>query len=234
MTAQMTTQKSSWQTILHRHSHIKSRNIRIGSDRQAMMTFKPVGDVQGQQRCPSPEMTTSNVKQAMIVESRRVTFKEFVIIRPTLHISDYADVEVLNTWYSRMEMKRIKREISETIVHVHSMAYDGDDDHYCTRGIEVFCFREYALNRKANKLLGLKTVLDEQDHHEHLRIVNPEAMRLGYQRVIGNRCSDEARQRGTEDEFAMRGVFRVHEGDLGVGRSPWEHLRGAPSVIAAQ
>jgi hypothetical protein len=199
------------------------------------MTFKPVlGDVQDQERCPSPEMTTSDIKQALIAESRRLKFKEFVNIRPTLHISDYTDQEMSNTWYSRKEMKRIKRDISETAVHVSRGAYDGDDDYHCSRGIEVFCFREYALNRKTNKILGLKTVLDGQARHEILQIMDPETVRLGYQRAVAKRCSDEARRRGGSDELVMRGVIELHKGDSGVERSLWERLRGTPSVIGAQ
>lgn len=202
------------------------------------MTFKPKADtpkpVQNQERCPSPEISTSCFKRSRIVHPRRLTFNELVSVRPVLHVADYAENEKINTWYSRTEMKRFKVGISATVAHVRNGLYNGDDDDHCIRGIEVLCFRNFALNRKGNKLLGLKTVLDEQYRQECLQIMDPMLIRLGHLRIVGDRCADEARKRAESDELAVNGNFQVHKRDAEDIHSPWERTKGATSAMPVQ
>lgn len=234
--------KNSYEKFIYTYILTKSRQSTLAQDQryvlnlQAIMTFKPVGaekkPVQDQERCPSPEMITSDFKQERIVRSRRLTFKDFVHIRPTLHISDYTAHEMTSTWYSRKEMQHFKNDVSATAFHVRTGAYVRDDDYYCCRGIEVFCFREFALNRKGNKILGLKTVLDEQGRQEYLQILDPEALRSGHQQAVGIRCAHEARRRGESD--AANVDWQLHKGNSGDINSPLERLREKAAAVPAQ
>ena len=200
------------------------------------MTFKPLADtskpVQNQERCPSPEIAVSNFKPTRIVYPRRLTFNELVSVRPVLHVSDYTENEKINTWYSRLEMKRFKTGVSATVAHVRNGLYHGDDDHHCIRGIEVLCFRSFAMNRKGNKLLGLKTVLDEQYRQERFQIMDPMLIRLGHLQVVGDRCAEEARQRAESDALAV--TLQTHKCDAECIHLPYERPTGNISGMPVQ
>jgi hypothetical protein len=137
-------------------------------------------------------------------KTKSVTFSRTVLVAEITHAKDYTETERLDTWYSKSERKSFKADI----IAIGSMVVEKGylcDEQYCVRGIESFCSRDFAKKQKQNKILAMCAVLEEQEKQYDSGNLDPEAISLAYQRVvILQSCSDEAFQRGKQDEIEAR------------------------------
>jgi hypothetical protein len=95
-------------------------------------------------------------------EDRILRFDDIATVHETIHIKDLSPEEVKSSWYSNVEYKQIKEEISAIVAAVQSGTYKGDRDEDCLRGIE-YRLKKHSLRRKKIKLYGVMVVLGEQE-----------------------------------------------------------------------
>ena len=112
-------------------------------------------------------------------ESKKVRFFQSLQFRETLHISNFTEEEIANTWFTSKECVQMKREEQQTLELLKSGAFNGDCDQHCARGLENRV-RKGALERRLNREVARFTVLDEQDRQEYQLQHNPEAIAKAY------------------------------------------------------
>jgi hypothetical protein len=95
-------------------------------------------------------------------KGRRIKFYPGVSVRECLHINNYTDDELYQTWYHRNDFQRIKTSFQYIVQRVTNGTWEGDTETETARGLE-YRNRYGATKRKANKLNGLMVVLDEQE-----------------------------------------------------------------------
>ena len=117
--------------------------------------------------------------KARIPKSRTVCFFPGVSVRECLHINNYTDEEVHNTWYKKHDFTRIKASFIYIVQKLSDGSWEGDTEHETARGLE-YRTREGATKRKVNKLNGLMVVLDEQESQWLQGIHNDEAIAAAY------------------------------------------------------
>jgi hypothetical protein len=144
--------------------------------------------------------------------SQRVVFNTSVTVRETLHIENYTEREVRNTWYSAEDISRIKLEIRCTVSSYRRGRLDSleHSSRYSLRGIEGFYNKTAAKARQLNKLIGLKSVLDEQESQDSVGVRDLEEISTKYQNDISQRCQRAAQIVGKQDEMVSQ---RIHKMD---------------------
>jgi hypothetical protein len=120
-----------------------------------------------------------------IVPKKRVSFFGCVHVHPVLHINDYFDSEVADTWYDKEELNSIRESCRRTIA---SMEEDGslllfrtdyDDEVCCQRGLENRT-RDASRRKLQFRIAAWDAVLDEQEQQRLENIVDPERMAHWY------------------------------------------------------
>lgn len=93
---------------------------------------------------PRPTTTTTTAKNVPLSTSRKtVSFAPTVYVRQVLHINNYLEQEVQDSWYTKEEYSRIKKEISLTVYMMDREELQDqpkknkNDDWYCGRGLET-------------------------------------------------------------------------------------------------
>jgi hypothetical protein len=144
--------------------------------------------------------------------SRKVVFNTSVTVRETLHIENYTEREIRNTWYSAEDISRIKLEIRCTVSSYRRGRLDSleHSSRYSLRGIEGFYNKTAAKARQLNKLIGLKSVLDEQERQDSVGVRDLEEISKKYQNDISQRCQRAAQIVGKQDEMVSQ---RIHKMD---------------------
>jgi hypothetical protein len=137
---------------------------------------------------------------------QKVVFHNSVSVRETLHIQNYTEREIRNTWYSDEDISRIKLEIKCTVSSYRRGRLESleHSNRYCLRGIEGNCNKAAAKARQLNKLIGLKSVLDEQERQENLGIQDPKLISIRYQNDISQRCQRAAQIVGRQDAMISK------------------------------
>lgn len=136
---------------------------------------------------------------------RRVVFNRDVYVQETIHVNDYTDDELDDTWYTRQDFKDQKAEFAVTVRLIATERYTGDDDFHCARGLE-YRHREGAKARQTNKLKGLMSVLEEQERQQIAGEENDEMIALAYTHA-NFKCRHAAHAMGLYDEDEVFGPF---------------------------
>jgi hypothetical protein len=132
----------------------------------------------------------------------RIQFNPKVAVRQTIHVHDYSDEELSQSWYKSADFRKMKQEYAHT-VHLLSMdQYPGDTDEQTSRGLE-YRHKEGASLRRSNKLNALYAVLDEQERQWRERYDSDDELRVVYTR-LSTKCTDAARMLGRKDEEQCR------------------------------
>jgi hypothetical protein len=90
-----------------------------------------------------------------------VSFYEFVMVHPHLHLNEYSENEVKMTWYNSNDAAVILKDCEQTIKAMVSCTSDKDIE-YCPRGLE-YKTASGAQLRLRNRFNAWDAVLDEQD-----------------------------------------------------------------------
>mmetsp|Transcript_31906 Transcript_31906/g.48218 ORF Transcript_31906/g.48218 Transcript_31906/m.48218 type:complete len:249 (+) Transcript_31906:53-799(+) len=132
---------------------------------------------------------------------KMVSFDVDATLAVTLHINDYSKTEKRNSWYSKADYVRMKKERQPTLKYLRMNEQNGaaqkDTKEHCIRGLETHTPIQ-ALRKQTNRMLAWSAVLDKQKQHG---IKDPEAISLKYQ-AISIQCVQVSMIIGMRDEAA--------------------------------
>jgi len=135
---------------------------------------------------------------------KSVTFHKAVRVYPHIHLNDFEESEMVDTWYSPTDFEEVKLECTLTVKLVAagklSKTGNGDGDMWtnmCFRGLE-FRTPEGAASRRENKFLGWDSVLDEQETQYSTGHHDAEAIARKYSDVSLS-CQQAAHAMALED-----------------------------------
>eukprot|EP00547_Thalassionema_nitzschioides_P008103 CAMPEP_0194226484 /NCGR_PEP_ID=MMETSP0156-20130528/41942_1 /TAXON_ID=33649 /ORGANISM="Thalassionema nitzschioides, Strain L26-B" /LENGTH=197 /DNA_ID=CAMNT_0038958845 /DNA_START=110 /DNA_END=700 /DNA_ORIENTATION=- len=127
--------------------------------------------------------------------TKRVSFQNFVNVRPTLHAKDMTSKEIKKAWYNRKELKTICEAFEKELQNQSTKKID-------LRGLEQMT--EKGKRRRARNLNNaFRLVTEEQDFGDN----NPETIRDAYLKV-SVKSQAIARQLGLEDESFVKSPNR--------------------------
>lgn len=100
---------------------------------------------------------------------KSVSFHEVVVVRPVLHLSDYTDREIANSWFVLEDKQRMKSEILNTLKLAKECKNDEsfssldsssslEDELCCTRGLERLSGRT-----RERRKIPIREILREQE-----------------------------------------------------------------------
>lgn len=90
-------------------------------------------------------------------KSKRVSFHNRVGVRECIHINNYTDEEMMDTWYTPKEANQMKMDTSLTIDLIRSCHVEANK--HCSRGLEG---KLNPNRRRRNKIQGWDAVMEEQ------------------------------------------------------------------------
>ncbi len=101
---------------------------------------------------------------------KSVSFHEVVMVQPVLHLSDYTDEEIIDTWYVLEDKQRIKAEILSTLKFAkeckHHSSFSSldstlsaEDENGCERGLEKL---SDGGRIKERRRISIREILQEQ------------------------------------------------------------------------
>lgn len=161
------------------------------------------------ERLPSEEIAVVNKsgKKEEVRPRKRVRFVETVQKRPSLHIDDYSDSEIRQSWYSAKEVSVMKKEGIMTLKKIDRIyRMTGTivlgSDSVTLRGLEA---KEKLghLEKKANKLTGLCAVINEQAQQRQNGIFDDEAIGRAYE-LATQHCLEKAFKLAKQDAIEAR------------------------------
>eukprot|EP00339_Tiarina_fusa_P018774 CAMPEP_0117022308 /NCGR_PEP_ID=MMETSP0472-20121206/16777_1 /TAXON_ID=693140 ORGANISM="Tiarina fusus, Strain LIS" /NCGR_SAMPLE_ID=MMETSP0472 /ASSEMBLY_ACC=CAM_ASM_000603 /LENGTH=190 /DNA_ID=CAMNT_0004728125 /DNA_START=52 /DNA_END=624 /DNA_ORIENTATION=- len=111
--------------------------------------------------------------------SRSVSFNVDVRCIRALHINNYTDEEITDTWFTKTEYKQMKREIKLTVGMMDKKSRFAEGINFSSRGLEDKT-ADMIVQKVEHRFLALDAVLDEQDRQREAGICDAEALRLVY------------------------------------------------------
>jgi hypothetical protein len=111
-----------------------------------------------------------------VTQVRNVKFNNTVRVRETIHMNDYSDDEIRRSWYTKIELKRIKEDLQTTAHLIQSRELEDSD---CWRGLES---RIGERAERRNKIISyaIRVVLWEQEQQSRKRINDAFAIAEAY------------------------------------------------------
>ena len=143
------------------------------------------------------------------LESRRVHFKDDVLVIETFNLDDISITDAAAYWYSKKESRALK---------------SSRDD--CARGLE-YKHPVESKRRHSNKKIGRNAVLFEQDRQRHRGIEEDDELLASIYALATAHCRRKALVVGLKDEHEVYGIIK------GVVFSNEEEHRARP-LIAPQ
>ena len=154
----------TWHSILHKNNDVdKPKTMKKSVSFNEIVVIRPHYEDEGP------------IKKS-------VDFDEVVMVRPVLHLADYTNEEIVNSWYLIEDKKRMKKEIMRALKKVKqdeaelmsnmnaswsSMgsltsvnSLDSDEEEYCLRGLERL--QEGGKSRDRRRA-SIREVLKEQE-----------------------------------------------------------------------
>ena len=130
------------------------------------------------------------------IRKRGVRFSCDMYVRPCLHIDNYTDEEIENSWYNTEEIRCIKIEMILTVIARKKGRQLDSDQTF--RGLE--CRTKEGSNlRSLNKVTGVEAVFDEQDNQYSIGVCDEELIQEAYRKKSA-KCQIYARIMGKKDE----------------------------------
>eukprot|EP00980_Cylindrotheca_fusiformis_P000770 scaffold184_cov125-Cylindrotheca_fusiformis.AAC.5 len=134
---------------------------------------------------------------------KHVTFKNSLKLRKIASHRKYTREEHKASWYSRSECKKLRDAASKTSKKMEKGVNVDKDGKDCSRGLEFKSAESHKL-RQTKRLDIIWTVLGEQDDMiEREEDIDHEKIAKIYT-MCSRQCVKEARERGLEDEAAVR------------------------------
>ena len=137
-----------------------------------------------------------------MTSTKSVTFNKAVAVVRTLHISNYTDEEVFDTWFSPKEYKQMKREVKLTVSMMEKKANFTEGVNFSSHGLEGRT-TDQMVERKEHRFASLDAVLDEQDRQRELEICDPIALRNVYVEYSFNSHMSAFLLGATNEKFAL-------------------------------
>jgi len=144
--------------------------------------------------------------QKLRPKGRRIQFYPGVSVRECLHINNFTDDEVYQSWFRRKDYQRIKTSFQYIVQRISNNTWQGDTNNETMRGLE-YRHREGSMKRKANKLNGLMAVLDEQERQWRRDVDDDVAISEAYM-AVGKKSSLAARMLAAKDEIEVKEMWK--------------------------
>lgn len=143
--------------------------------------------------------------------SIKVSFNKGVRVYHHIHLNDFSDDEVMNTWFMDEDTARINAECALTVNLLSVLSspssrttlVGGDNQSpLCFRGLE-YRTQDGANNRRENKSLGWDTVLHKQECQYRIGEHDDESIARAYREATGH-CAVAASLIGLADAQVVR------------------------------
>jgi hypothetical protein len=145
-------------------------------------------------------------------KGRRIKFYPGVSVRECLHINNYTDDELDQTWYRRHDFQRIKMSFQYIVQRVSNGTWEGDTETETARGLE-YRNRAGATKRKANKLNGLMAVLDEQERQWRRGYDDDQAIADAFM-AVSRKSTTMVLMMAAKDEAEMKEMLKDDSDEL--------------------
>lgn len=140
-------------------------------------------------------------------QKKSVSFLPCVLMYRTLHINNYSDVEIDNTWYNAEEMQAI---VDDCVTIISSIGEEEPANNaQCIRGLE-FRTPSGQKRRATHRFCAFDAVLGEQDAQWEYGENDSNKIRIRY-RVYSKPSQAEALRIGLEDAKEAIAVYREGE-----------------------
>jgi hypothetical protein len=118
--------------------------------------------------------STVSLPQLSIAPKKRVSFFGCVHVHPVLHINDFFDSEVANSWYDKEDLSSIRESCRGAIASMEddSLLRAGE---VCQRGLENRT-RDASRQKLQFRIAAWDAVLDEQEQQRLENILDPARM----------------------------------------------------------
>ena len=155
---------------------------------------------------------TKKRKEPTSLDSRRrrkksVTFSPSVLMYRTMHIKNFTDEEIDNTWYNAEEMKSIVNECVKIIAFMDSTGAPSSSE--CFRGLE-FRTPQGQKKRTTHRFCAIDAVLREQDAQWEYEENDINQIRASY-RAYSKPSRAEALRIGLEDAKEAMKIYQEGE-----------------------
>lgn len=155
--------------------------------------------------CSPAEMTKSLISKLFDEQcseqpsktAKRVRFNTQLVVRTTVHINDFSQKEIEDTWYQKADYEIMHRTSAETIKKLENGEYFGDTDNHCAGGLESR-LRICDHRRRMRDLDSIYAVLEEHQRQRYEKDANAMALSAVYIQTVGS-ASHEAFHRGQVD-----------------------------------
>jgi hypothetical protein len=146
--------------------------------------------------------------KARMSELRHVKFCDTVRIRETIHMQDYSDHEIQRSWYTKVELKKIKDDLYRTVFLMQRGEVEIDNDSECCRGLESR-IGEKANRRKKIVSYAIRVVLWEQEQQSFHRVIDSFAIAQAYI-PVSKLSAVIAHKIGLRDESDTHSYYSSH------------------------
>ena len=144
--------------------------------------------------------------------AKALCFNQEVVVHKYLHIDDYSDKEIRNTWYDAYEMSAIGTTNRETL---YAMISHGDkvstgctsfhdENRFCSRGLETWVGIR-AQQKRERRTRAYDAVLDEQDFQWEHGIFDEERIAREYVKTT-RESRTIAREMALRDEQYVKSI----------------------------
>lgn len=137
--------------------------------------------------------SSTSSSSSLSLSMKRVSFQHSVDVRSTLHANDMTSDEIVQTWYSKQELKTIGKNLENEIKPPLAK------EKFKIQGLESSITTDYE-ERHKNLYSAMRLVMNEQAFQHMTGTYDPEAIRLAYSK-ISTKCQAAARKLGQENEF---------------------------------
>eukprot|EP00548_Thalassiothrix_antarctica_P003833 CAMPEP_0194132078 /NCGR_PEP_ID=MMETSP0152-20130528/2630_1 /TAXON_ID=1049557 /ORGANISM="Thalassiothrix antarctica, Strain L6-D1" /LENGTH=242 /DNA_ID=CAMNT_0038827003 /DNA_START=104 /DNA_END=832 /DNA_ORIENTATION=+ len=149
------------------------------------------------------------VPQTIKKPKKRVSFRDFVTVRATLHTNNMSDKEISSCWYNYREMCIIKR----SVIYQLKRMIDGKPlakEFFTPRGLECRT-KEGREKRRTSEVNSINAVLDEQELQQMKGLTfNPQSIREVYLEH-SVRCLHVAQKLGRCDEIEANRIHKEYD-----------------------
>jgi hypothetical protein len=157
--------------------------------------------------CIQSSSSNSSRNSRQLGSPRKVNFYPGVSVRECLHINNFTDDEVYNSWYKKQDFQKMKIGMNFILQKISNGSWTGETENETARGLE-YRTREGATKRKVNKLNGLMAVLDEQERQWRGGMDDTEAIASAYI-AVSSKSLLEVRLLAAKDETEVKEMWAM-------------------------
>lgn len=174
--------------------------------------------------------TVSSMSQKIPQQKKSVTFQPNVLMYRTMHINNFTDKEIHNTWYNDREMRDIVADSVKTISLMNGKGgsfSSSTTTTLCLRGLE--CRTPEGQKRRAsNRFCAFDAVFEEQDEQWEGGENDMNKIRSHY-RLYSKSSHEEAHGIGLEDAEEATIIYRESDSCSLESSTVTQPSKGMPS-----